>query len=191
MKQKGDFTTYFVTGISILVVIIVLAFFFGQLIQWMATLSSPSQQSTRATAAVEARIAPIGRLVQAPAAVQVTSATANTSQVNHRSTPTTTPPAADAMPTTPVSTDLEVAELAEGEALYNQVCQACHQIGAAGAPKFGDTAAWQPRLERGLTALYDSVLNGKGAMPPKGGAMTASDAQIRAAVDYLLTALPD
>lgn len=78
---------------------------------------------------------------------------------------------------------------AAGQALYNQACQVCHAAGVAGAPKFGDKAQWESRLAQGLDALVASTLNGKGAMPPKGGAMTASEADIRAAVSYMVDAV--
>ena len=58
--------------------------------------------------------------------------------------------------------------------------------GAAGAPKFGDKAAWAPRLGQGKDALYKSAIGGKGAMPPKGGAGDLSDGEIKAAVDHLI-----
>lgn len=74
---------------------------------------------------------------------------------------------------------------ANGEALYKQACQVCHAAGVAGAPKLGDKAAWSPRLTAGMDALYASVAKGKGAMPPRGGAAQASDADLRAAVDYM------
>ncbi|MBU0747470.1 MAG: c-type cytochrome [Gammaproteobacteria bacterium] len=74
---------------------------------------------------------------------------------------------------------------ANGEALYKQTCQVCHAAGVAGAPKLGDKAAWSPRLTAGMDALYASVAKGKGAMPPRGGAAQASDADLRAAVDYM------
>ena len=69
--------------------------------------------------------------------------------------------------------------------MYEASCAACHAAGVAGAPKAGDKAAWAPRLKTGKDALYASVLKGKGAMPPKGGNASASDADIKAAVDYL------
>ncbi len=75
---------------------------------------------------------------------------------------------------------------ANGEALYKQACTVCHAAGVAGAPKTGDKAAWAPRAALGVDALTASVIKGKGAMPPKGGAMSASDAEIQAAVQYLL-----
>ncbi|WP_137921462.1 c-type cytochrome [Hydrogenophaga sp. 2FB] len=74
-----------------------------------------------------------------------------------------------------------------GEALYKQACSVCHVAGVAGAPKFGDKAAWAPRVGAGLDALTATVIKGKGAMPPKGGS-TAADADIKAAVQYMLAA---
>jgi len=77
---------------------------------------------------------------------------------------------------------------ADGKAVYGRVCVACHQAGVAGAPKFGDKAAWAPRIATGMDALYASVLKGKGAMPPKGGQPAVPDADIKAAVDYMVAA---
>lgn len=74
----------------------------------------------------------------------------------------------------------------DGATVFNTVCGACHNTGAAGAPKAGDKAAWAPRLGQGKDALYKSALGGKGAMPPKGGAADLSDGEIKAAVDHLL-----
>ncbi len=74
-----------------------------------------------------------------------------------------------------------------GEALYKQVCSACHAQAVAGSPKFGDKAAWAPRIKTGIDALTASVIKGKGAMPPKGGS-SASDADIRATVEYMVSA---
>jgi cytochrome c5 len=72
-----------------------------------------------------------------------------------------------------------------GEALYKQACTVCHAAGVAGAPKSGDKAAWAPRIALGIDALTASVIKGKGAMPPKGGS-AASDADIRAAVQFMV-----
>jgi cytochrome c5 len=73
-------------------------------------------------------------------------------------------------------------------ALYTQVCQTCHGTGLAGAPKFGDKAAWAPRLALGIDGLTDVAIHGKGAMPPKGGS-SASDAEIKAVVTYMVDAV--
>lgn len=74
----------------------------------------------------------------------------------------------------------------DGQAIYQAVCTACHGGGIAGAPKTGDKAAWKPRIAQGMDLLYEHALKGKGAMPPKGGAMGSSDAEVKAAVDYLV-----
>ncbi|MDR5777957.1 c-type cytochrome [Caballeronia sp. LZ065] len=74
-----------------------------------------------------------------------------------------------------------------GKALYEQVCQACHAAGVLGAPKFGDKAAWTPRLKEPMDTVYNYALHGKGAMPPKGGS-NAPDADVKAAVDYMVNA---
>lgn len=74
-----------------------------------------------------------------------------------------------------------------GEALYKQTCSACHAAGVAGSPKFGDKAAWAPRIAQGLPTLVQNAIKGKNAMPPKGGS-TASDAEVKAAVEYMVNA---
>jgi len=80
------------------------------------------------------------------------------------------------------------ADAGKGKALYDQACMACHATGAAGAPKMGDKGAWAGRLGAGMDALYASAIKGKGAMPAKGGRADASDADVKAAVDYMVAA---
>ena len=76
-----------------------------------------------------------------------------------------------------------VAELSPEE-LYNGGCAACHASGVANAPKLGDTAEWEKRNALGLEALVASVINGKGAMPARGGS-SYSDEDIERAVKHL------
>ena len=71
-------------------------------------------------------------------------------------------------------------------ALYTQVCSVCHIAGVANAPKIGDKTAWAPRLALGVDGLTASAMKGKGAMPPKGGS-TASEAEIKAVVAYMVS----
>lgn len=74
----------------------------------------------------------------------------------------------------------------DGEALYTSSgCAVCHAAGVAGAPTLDDADAWALRIEQGMATTYDNVFNGIGAMPPRGGS-NASDAEIRAAVDYMV-----
>ncbi|MBL8311503.1 MAG: cytochrome c5 family protein [Burkholderiales bacterium] len=75
------------------------------------------------------------------------------------------------------------AKAKSGEEIYNAACAACHSTGAAGAPKTGDKAAWAPRIAQGAATLYDHAIKGFKGMPPKGGS-TASDDEIKAAVDF-------
>lgn len=76
------------------------------------------------------------------------------------------------------------AALANGETVFKGQCIACHGTGAAGAPKFGDTAAWAPRLGQGLQALATAAIRGKGAMPPQSGG-DFTDFEITRAVVYM------
>ena len=98
----------------------------------------------------------------------------------------TAPPQAVAAASGAAAPESAVANAGAGEQVFNTVCQACHAAGVAGAPKTGDTAAWQPRIAQGIEVLYASVINGKNLMPAKGGAAAASDADIRAAVDLMV-----
>lgn len=77
---------------------------------------------------------------------------------------------------------------ADGKAVYDKTCVACHASGVANAPKLGDKAAWAPRIATGRDALVASVVKGKGAMPPKAGAANLSDDDIKAAVEYMVGA---
>ena len=77
----------------------------------------------------------------------------------------------------------------DGKGTYDKVCSVCHAAGVVGAPKFGDKAAWAPRIATGADALHNSALKGKNAMPPKGGAVTLPDGDVVAAVDYMVKAV--
>lgn len=89
-------------------------------------------------------------------------------------------PDSEAVPSTPSP------DLVHGQQIYRQACAFCHDKGVAGAPKIGDVAAWNPRLAQGRDVLYVAALRGKGAMPAKGGNPSLSDADVIAAVDYLV-----
>lgn len=74
-----------------------------------------------------------------------------------------------------------------GDAVFTGSCAGCHATGAAGAPKVGDKGAWGPRIAQGKPTLYQHALNGIRAMPPKGMCMNCSEAEIKAAVDYMVS----
>jgi len=71
-----------------------------------------------------------------------------------------------------------------GEAVYKTYCSACHDTGAAGAPKMGDKAAWVPRIGVGLDVLVKTVKAGKNAMPPNGGS-DATETELARAIVFM------
>lgn len=83
-----------------------------------------------------------------------------------------------------------VAALDQGQATgaqtYGKVCAACHATGAAGAPKLIERTAWRPRINKGKATLYKHAISGIGAMPAKGGAVNLTDAEVKAAVDFMV-----
>ena len=68
-----------------------------------------------------------------------------------------------------------------GDEIVKEVCAACHVPGVANAPKIGDKAAWAARLKLGLDGMMQSVIKGKGAMPPRAGT-SLSDQELASAV---------
>ena len=74
----------------------------------------------------------------------------------------------------------------DAEDCYKTVCFACHDTGAAEAPKL-EAAAWVDRLAKGEEALAASAINGIGLMPPKGGRMDLSDEDVTAIVGYMIS----
>jgi cytochrome c5 len=76
----------------------------------------------------------------------------------------------------------------DGKGVYDKFCFACHATGVGGAPKHGDKAAWAPHVAKGVDTMWQSVLNGLNAMPPKGTCMSCSEDELKAAMNYLLDA---
>ena len=77
-----------------------------------------------------------------------------------------------------------------GQDTYGKACVVCHGAGVAGAPKLGDKGDWGPRIAQGNDTLYKHALEGytgkKGMMPPLGGNTALADADVKAAVDYMV-----
>ena len=78
------------------------------------------------------------------------------------------------------------ADDAAAKAIYESGCIGCHGTGVLGAPKLGDTAAWAPRVAAGLQAVVNTTRAGKGSMPPKGGNMALTEAQLLSVVSYMV-----
>lgn len=73
-----------------------------------------------------------------------------------------------------------------GEERYKTSCSVCHAAGIAGAPKYRNAADWKPRMVAGMDGLLKVAIQGKGGMPPKGTCMQCSDAELKAAIEYML-----
>lgn len=124
-----------------------------------------------------AEAAPASAAAQAPAEATPPGAVAATAPATAVAAPAAAPVVAS-------------AEL--GKKAFDAACVVCHGAGVAGAPKLGDKAAWTARLGQGANVLYDHALKGfqgkVGMMPPKGGS-TLPDAEVKAAVDYMVAAV--
>ena len=139
---------------------------------YMADKAGATFKEPAAAAAEEKAAAPAAEKTAAAPATEKTAAA----------------PAAEKAAATPAAetkTPAPAASKAEGKKIFETTCIVCHGTGVAGAPKAGDKAAWAPRLKTGMAALYKSALQGKNAMPPRGGNAALTDDQVKAAVDYL------
>lgn len=118
-------------------------------------------------AAVADRIRPVGQVYLAGEEHESSSPTVET--------PAEPPPVATAM---------------SGPQVYNTACLVCHGAGIGGAPVLGDAAQWQDRIAQGAATLKEHAVQGytgsAGYMPPKGGRLDLSDAEVEAAVDYMV-----
>jgi cytochrome c5 len=135
---------------------------------------TPAQAAAPAAAGAPAPAAPAAA---APAAGAAAAAAAT--------------PAAAAAPAAAPASAAATASADTGKALFSAACIACHGAGIAGAPKVGDKAGWAPRIAQGNAVLYEHAIKGfqgkAGVMPPKGGS-AAPDADVKAAVDYMVAA---
>ena len=98
-------------------------------------------------------------------------------------------PAAQASAARPAPASKAAAAVADGKKVYESTCIACHGLGVSNAPRFGDKKAWAMHLMHGTDHLYENAMKGIGAMPPRGGNLTLSDAEVKAAVDYMVKAV--
>ncbi len=139
---------------------------------------SMKAEAAMSDAAVAKRLAPAATVAIDPNARVAATAAAQPAAAAPAIAPVPIPPAAAK----------SASAGASGKATYDSVCAVCHAAGVAGAPKLGDKVAWAPRIKAGLDALHASAIKGKGAMPAKGGNTALSDADVSAAVDYMVAA---
>jgi len=130
----------------------------------------PRANPTASDKAVAERIKPVG----------------NTPDIEKGPSPLLPAPVVAAAPAGDAKDDAKAAPGANGKSVYDASCQACHAAGVAGAPKLGDKTAWAPRIGAGVAAMHTSALKGKNAMPAKGGNLSLSEADVKAAVDYMI-----
>lgn len=165
MSEHDEHTSFIKTPQQ-LAVVVLLAFVvpvMGIVLLVQLVVNRPTADASAMTPqAIAARIQPVGRVAfgEEPVTAGAPSAVASTGAK----------PAA-----------------VDGKKVYDTTCMACHATGAANAPKFGDKAAWAPRVKSGVAALVKTAIAGKGAMPPKGGNASLSEAEIRAAIDYIVS----
>ncbi|HEY1327939.1 MAG TPA: c-type cytochrome [Casimicrobiaceae bacterium] len=148
----------------------------------------PAPAPTQAATAGSVPAGSVGVATAAPGTSPATSREASTAAPGAPAAPVPSgsPPgaAAQAQPTAGGKPD--------GKKVFETTCNVCHGAGIAGAPKFGDKAAWAPRLAEGINTLHQHAIHGfqgkGGVMPPKGGNTALSDAEVMAAVDYMAAA---
>jgi len=166
-KFYNTFTVVLGLLVVIAIVLIGLARFVGK------KQDAVMQADPAAKAAIAERIAPVARVAIAG---EDNSALAVPEQAAGSDQP--------AQQTAASSTELS------GEEVYNMACVACHGAGIAGAPKYGDAAAWAPRIAKGMDTLHKHSLEGfqgdTGFMPAKGGRIDLSDQAVMNAADYMV-----
>lgn len=83
-----------------------------------------------------------------------------------------------------------VAQPTPGELVYRKTCKVCHAQSINGAPIPGNAKMWAPRAAQGIDVLLQHASEGYGLMPAKGGNAALTEAEIRSAIEYMLSKLP-
>lgn len=87
-----------------------------------------------------------------------------------------------------VAAEPEVLAADAGAQLYEAQCKVCHDNVLLNAPKYGDKAAWSAPLAKDKQTLYSHSAQGFNKMPAQ-AVNGISEAQVKAAVDYMLEAV--
>lgn len=131
-----------------------------------SVMDGPSSTGAMTSAAIDARIQPIGAL-NTGAAMTVAAAPA------------------------PAAAPAAAGGARSGSAVFHSVCFVCHATGAAGAPKVGDKAAWKPRIAKGINTLWQHAIHGFSSnglsMPPRGTCGNCSDQELKNAIEYMIS----
>lgn len=155
--------------------------------------STESQPASMKTADVSERIKPVGEVTvakaqqaESTAASTASSEAADTSSDSDKTTATTASATQTASDES-ADTDVAAASPERGKKIVTQVCAMCHEAGMMGAPRIGNKSDWAPRIEKGMDTLYDHAMHGFNMMPARGGHPDLSDADIKAAVNYMVS----
>ncbi|MBU0654658.1 MAG: c-type cytochrome [Gammaproteobacteria bacterium] len=157
-----------------------------------AGLDLSAQVKTAAPVAAPAEQAAAPAADVAPAPAEQAAAAAAPAPAEQAAAPADAAPApaeqaaAPAAAPAPAEQAAAPAAAIDGEKVYKSICFSCHDVGVANSPKLGDKEAWAPRIAAGAETMYGTALNGKGAMPAKGGNPALSDAEVKAAVDFMV-----
>lgn len=157
--EDRQFVVQFAVVLGTLVVVTVVVFMIARI---LTSEDKPDRSDPIAQEIIEERIAPVGQVYVGSVPAEVTQEIQAPAQASAG------------------------AGFVSGKEVYDAVCAACHSTGVAGAPKLGDKAAWAQYLSESIEQIYQYALDGKGAMPPKGGRADLSDDELEQAVDYML-----
>jgi cytochrome c5 len=154
-----------IVGLGILTLVLIFS-------AWTIYEHEPKEVDPNAAAQVSARIAPAGDVYAG-----------NTGRAAMEQAAAAAAAAAAAQVAYGGSTD--------GKTIYDNLCHSCHTAGIAGAPKLGDKSMWAPRIAEGLDTLIKHATEGYHGpdgnfMPPKGGNPSLNDAQVKAAVTWIV-----
>ena len=94
--------------------------------------------------------------------------------------------AVEAEPAAAAETEVLAADA--GAKLYEKQCKVCHESGLLEAPKFGNKEDWAPHLAKDIDTLRMHSAKGFNKMPAQANA-EVSEAQVHAAVDYMVAAV--
>ncbi len=149
-----------------------------------STTTAPSPSSTTDQSSTTTAQAP----VTSPAPTAPSTSDQASTNMASSAPPSTAPAGSD---TSSAGSTVAMGASGDGQAVYTKTCSVCHAAGVTGAPKLGDKGDWGPRIAQGNDTLYKHALEGfqgkKGQMPPKGGNTALADADVKAAVDYMVS----